>query len=166
MTTLWRFVCISYLPDGQQFPCRCIVDVFPIKTMARHFPLLYIHTIILLLCWGLNNNTFITPHPSPSEKKTNLPIPSNPPKQKNHPPSQMTNQPTTSPQTPKALLPWPCSSTSWPWTPACGTTVVPSRHRRRRRWCAAWPGKCNGALKRRHQRLRGALGMVELHMIS
>lgn len=134
--------------------------------MARHFPLLYIHTIILLLCWGLNNNTFITPHPSPSEKKTNLPIPSNPPKQKNHPPSQMTNQPTTSPQTPKALLPWPCSSTSWPWTPACGTTVVPSRHRRRRRWCAAWPGKCNGALKRRHQRLRGALGMVELHMIS
>ena len=69
MTTLWRFVCISYLPDGQQFPCRCIVDVFPIKTMARHFPLLYIHTIILLLYWGLNNNTFITPHPSPSEKK-------------------------------------------------------------------------------------------------
>lgn len=144
-----------FTKDGSTFItpiCRCIVGVFPMQTMAHHFPLLYIYIQLYeLLYWGLYNNTFITntPHRHPKKKTT-----TNPPTKK-PPPSH--DQPTI-PQTPKALLPWPCSSTCWPWTRACGTTVVPSRHRRRRRWCAAWPGKCNGAVKRRHQRLRGALG--------
>lgn len=147
--------CISYSNNGTSFSIA-----------------ICIYTYLITLLGVIEQHLYNKHHPSPSEKK-NKPTPT--PQQKNHPPNLRwpTNRRHIPPHPKKALLPWPCSSTSWPWTRACGTTVAPSRHRRRRRWCAAWPGKCSGALKRRHQRLRGALGgqleglgMVELHMIS
>ena len=92
---------LVFTKDGSTFItpiCRCIVGVFPMQTMAHHFPLLYIYIQLYeLLYWGLYNNTFITNTPHRHPKKNYY----QPPNKKN----TTFSWPTDHPPNPKGAAP-------------------------------------------------------------